>query len=97
MRNRTLHHFPHEKLAFRLGWAAFAMLVLMVGLIVLRLAAIQDDVPGWLRALSFLFAILANGFGIFSQVLSGGRCWIGALSMALVWICLVMAMVVGLG
>jgi len=94
MRNRTLHHYPHEKLAFKLGWAAFGMLVLMMGLVVLRLAVIKGDTPDWFGALAFLAAILANGFGIFSQMLSGGRCWIGALSMALVWICLILVMVV---
>jgi hypothetical protein len=96
MRNRTLHHFPHEELAHRFGWAAFAMLVLMMVVVVTMLVIENDDASVWIGAMAFLAGILAHGFGIFSQVLSGGRCWIGAVSMALVWVGLFIALVVAL-
>jgi len=97
MRNRTLHHFPHEALAHRLGWAAFALLVLLMALAVsMLILANHGGTPTWVRVISFFAGALCNVCGIFSQVLSGGRCWIGAMSMAMVWIILILTMVVGL-
>lgn len=96
MRNRTLHHFPHEVLGHRLGLAAFVMLILLLALVAAKFVMLSHGVPTWIRVMAFLAGALANGFGIFSQVLTGGLCWIGAVSMGLVWVVLIMAMVVGL-
>ena len=84
MRNRSLHHYPHEALAGRLGWIAFSMLVLMTAMTGCMLVFPEEKTAfTWL---TMIVAIMANGFGVFSQVFSGGHCWIGAVSLALTWI-----------
>lgn len=85
MRNRTLHHYPHDVLGRKLGVAAFVIMC-VVGLILLVSFFIAGKfAQEWIGGFALLGLILINGFGLFSQVLTGGRCWHGAVAMASGW------------
>jgi len=94
LRNRTLHHFPHEALAGKLGVAAFGMVVLLLVMTSLLLFDGNASFKSTLVVVSIVAILLANGFGIASQILSGGRSWIGAVAMASVWICAIIWLVI---
>lgn len=88
MTKRSLHHYPHDALAQKLGVAAFAMGLVLVATLAISYFLHGVEIPDdWIAAAVILTIIISNLFGVFSQVLSGGRCWIGAVALASVWIC----------
>lgn len=86
LRRRTLHHYPHEELALKMGKVAFAMVCGMGAVVLLAMFNLVPVVRDWLGVIIFFGMVCSHLLGIFSQILSGGRCWHGAAAMAGAWI-----------
>ena len=95
---RTLHQYPHEALGQRFGIAAFIIMIALVLCIALTYFLIdRNQTSEWLGALTILALISTNLLGIFSQVLTGGRSWHGAVALVAVWFCALLAMILAGG
>ncbi len=94
MARRTLHHYPREALGRRFGIGAFMVMCALVLTLVGNSFLFESDlISDWLPALTVLSLLVTNVMGIFSQVLTGGRSWHGAVALAAVWICALFVMI----
>ncbi len=87
LRKRTLHHYPHDARGRKLGIAAFAIVCVMAVVLCVGFFIDRELVRAWLGLVMVFGIIASNALGVFSQMLTGGRCWHGAVAMASAWGC----------
>jgi hypothetical protein len=95
MTKRSLHQYPYDQLGQRFGVAAFVMMCAMALASGLSWwLADQSASFDWFAALAILSFFGVNILGIFSQVLTGGRSWHGAVALGGLWIVVLCVIVI---
>jgi len=96
LRKRTLHHYPHDLLGRKLGITAFTIMCVVGAVLCMAFLVDNGFSAAWKGPVVLLGLVLVNALGIFSQILTGGRCWHGAVAMAAVWMFLFIYMFIAM-